>query len=605
LSAPSKWPVSIAAGAAAIGLCAITAAITVSGSESNFAWLEAALRAVTVGAPIAVGLYARRHAPFERFGTLLIAAGFAWFLTTLSGSSDELIYSIGRVSGWLADGVLVYVVLAFPTGRLARPDRILVVAIAVVIGLLFVPTALLVESYPTPSVYMSCDTDCPGNAFMLLSTAPAFVEDVIRPLREVLAVGIFAAATLRLIWRMEHATHLMRRLLAPVAVVAIVRLVALVVGFTARAIDQYSTFTQTTGWVIALALPAMACAFLVGLLRWRLFSADAMERLAGKLRAHPRPEHLRDALADAFEDPSLDVLYWIGDARDGRWADAEGRTIDRNALEPARSVTEVVDGDRLVAAIVHDPALQADHAFIESATSYAVMTFDNHRLSVQTASLLHEIRQSRARIQAAADEERRRIEHDLHDGAQQRLVALRIKLELAAERLADGNGHSELLRGLGQEVDEALDELRSLARGIYPAPLARGLVEALRSAALQAALPTTVFATGVGRYSREIETAAYFCCLEAMQNAAKHARGARVIVVDLFDNDSLMLEVRDDGDGFDSAQVEGGVGFTSMRDRIAAVGGQLEINSSPGRGTRVTATIPVPAPAPDTAAAPW
>jgi signal transduction histidine kinase len=224
------------------------------------------------------------------------------------------------------------------------------------------------------------------------------------------------------------------------------------------------------------------------------------------------------------------------------------------------------------------------------------MTFDNHRLTVQTTALLQETSESRARIQAAADDERRRIEADLHDGAQQRLVALRIRVELAAERLADGNGHAEMLRGLGQEVEEALDELRSLARGIYPAPLGRGLTEALQSAALQSALHTTVHATRVGRYSREIETAAYFCCLEAMQNAAKHAHGATAIAIELFDNGSaLLFEVRDDGAGFDLVAVDRGMGLTSMRDRIAAVGGQLEIDSSPGSGTRVTATIPVPA----------
>ena len=423
------------------------------------------------------------------------------------------------------------------------------------------------------------------------------MADLVRPLREVLTVIIFAAATLRLVWRIEQATRLMRRLLTPVAAIAIARLLTLVAALGSRAIAPDSTVTLTLVWLIALALPAMACAFLVGLVRWRLFSAGAMERLATGLRAHPQPEDLRDALADAFEDPTLDVLYWIGDDDTGYWADAGGRPVDRATLEPARSVTEVLDGGRPVAAIVHDPALQADRAFIESASSYAVMTFDNHRLSVQTTALLSEISQSRSRIQRAADDERRRIEHDLHDGAQQRLVALRIKLELAAEDAAASNGHAALLRRLGQDVEDALDELRSLARGIYPAPLTRGLVEALRSAALQAVLPTTVLAEGVGRYSREVETAAYFCCLEAMQNAGKHARGATALAIDLFDNGSLLLEVRDDGAGFDVAQTPTGMGLTSMHDRIAAVGGRLEIESGPGRGTRVSAAIPVGVPA--------
>jgi signal transduction histidine kinase len=224
-----------------------------------------------------------------------------------------------------------------------------------------------------------------------------------------------------------------------------------------------------------------------------------------------------------------------------------------------------------------------------------VMTLDNHRLSAQTSSLLREVRESRARIQAAADEERRRIERDLHDGAQQRLVALRIKLELAAERTGGGEGERAVaLRGLGGDVEEALDEIRSLARGIYPSPLAdRGLVEGLRAAALRNPLPTTVLAAGVQRYSREVESAAYFCCLEALQNAAKHAQGASAAVIDLYDNGALRVEIRDDGAGFDPRAVAGGLGFTSMRDRVAAVGGEIDITSSPGRGTCVTASIPL------------
>jgi signal transduction histidine kinase len=224
------------------------------------------------------------------------------------------------------------------------------------------------------------------------------------------------------------------------------------------------------------------------------------------------------------------------------------------------------------------------------------MALDNHRLSAQTASLVREVRESRARIQSSADDERRRIEHDLHDGAQQRLVALRIKLELATERAREqGGGTADLLRGLGTEVEDALDEVRSLARGIYPAPLAdRGLVEALRAAALRSVLPTTVLAAGVHRYPREIESAAYFCCLEAMQNAAKHAHDAAALVVELSDTGGdLRFEVRDDGAGFDPLTVTGGVGFTSMRDRVAAVGGEVTIHSRPGHGTRVSAKIPL------------
>ena len=249
-----------------------------------------------------------------------------------------------------------------------------------------------------------------------------------------------------------------------------------------------------------------------------------MQRLATRLIAHPHPDDLRTALADAFDDPSLEIVYWR-DAPAG-WVDARGWPVEPPAADSGRCLTEIRDGDRRVAAVVHDAALRDEHAFIDAATAYAVITLDNHRLAAEATELIAEVHDSRARIQATADDERRRIERDLHDGAQQRLVALRIQLELEAERI-NGTDHrsAELIRRLGEEVDGTLDEVRSLARGIYPSPLAdRGLVEGLRSAALQAPLQTTVLATGVQtRYPREIESAAYFCCLEAMQNAAKHA----------------------------------------------------------------------------------
>jgi signal transduction histidine kinase len=290
-------------------------------------------------------------------------------------------------------------------------------------------------------------------------------------------------------------------------------------------------------------------------------------------------------------------VYWLGDGVE-RWVDADGHGVDPPWAAPSRAVTNILDDDRLVAAIVHDAALEHDRAFIDTATSYALMTLENHRLTAQTSSLLRAVRESRTRIQAAADDERRRIERDLHDGAQQQLVALRIKLELAAEQTGNGrtNGaeRAVALRRLGDDVEAALEEVRSLARGIYPASLAdRGLVEGLRAAALRNSLPTTVLAAGVRRHSREIESAAYFCCLEALQNAAKHATGASATVIEVWDNHSLRFEVRDDGAGFDPDEVAGGVGFTSMRDRLAAVGGELAIVSSPGRGTRVIATIPL------------
>ena len=206
-------------------------------------------------------------------------------------------------------------------------------------------------------------------------------------------------------------------------------------------------------------------------------------------RATPTPEDLRLALAEAFDDPGLEIVYWL-ESGEGHWGDADGHPLDPPAAAHGRAVTRIADDDRLVAAIVHDAALEDDRVFVDAATSYALITLDNHRLSAQTSSLVRAVRESRLRIQAAADEERRRIERDLHDGAQQRLIALRIKLELAAERTGEGHetgaAGAAALRRLGGDVEDALEEVRSLARGIYPATLAdRGLVEGLRAAALR------------------------------------------------------------------------------------------------------------------------
>jgi signal transduction histidine kinase len=194
----------------------------------------------------------------------------------------------------------------------------------------------------------------------------------------------------------------------------------------------------------------------------------------------------------------------------------------------------------------------------------------------------------------SADRERQRIEQDLHDGAQQSLVALRIRLELAGELLGESPVRAEqLLTDLATEVDGALEEVRSLARGVYPSLLAdRGLSEALSAAALRSPVRTSVDTDGVGRYRPELEAATYFCCLEAMQNAMKHAVGVTAIAVSIAVKDDLRFEVSDDGAGFVDGEASGS-GLTNMHDRLAAVGGQLLIRTSPGEGTRVSGIVPL------------
>jgi signal transduction histidine kinase len=231
------------------------------------------------------------------------------------------------------------------------------------------------------------------------------------------------------------------------------------------------------------------------------------------------------------------------------------------------------------------------------------LAMHNVRLDSALQSTLDEVRRqaielqaSRGRIVAVANQERRRIERNLHDGAQQHLVAIAVKLRLARQLATrDPDKTTQLMEDLGGDIEDAVQQLRELAHGIYPPLLAdRGLAAALEGAARRAALPVEVRAQDVGRHSAEIEATVYFCCLEAMQNAGKYAgEGASVVIRVWEEAGALLFEAADDGAGFDVTSRRNGVGFTNMNDRLGAVGGTLRVESTPGKGTRVRGTIPL------------
>ena len=273
---------------AAVAMCAVTGALTASGSTSEHAWLEAVARMLTVAAPIAVGLFALHRPPFARFGGLLLVAGFVWFLTTLANADDATLYSIGRVAFWVFEPLLIYLLLAFPTGRIDRRlDRALVWAAVLLVLTLYLPTALLVERYPVPNPAASCDVDCPANAFMVSGSEPAVIEDVVRPLREILTIVLFAVVAVLLAQRIRGATRLTRRALAPVLAVACFRCAAFSAALVGRRVAPESGLVDVSMWLLALAVPLTALAFLVGFLRWWVFMARSTQQLVARLRAPP------------------------------------------------------------------------------------------------------------------------------------------------------------------------------------------------------------------------------------------------------------------------------------------------------------------------------
>jgi signal transduction histidine kinase len=578
------------AGAA---LCTVTAWVTATGTATGDAAAEATARVLMVGVPIAVGVFAWTQSASARFGRNLTLTGFIYFMSTLSTSDGEVLYSIGRVAGWAVEVWVVYLLLSFPTGRLtARADRLIVVFGIALVAFLYLPSALLVDAYPTPSQWTSCMSDCPANAFQLTASEPAFVEAWLRPVREILTVVLFLTATVRLLMKLPQASPLMRIAIAPLAWVAAARLAVFATAIVVRAIDPDGTAASVTAWLIGLFIPVITLAFLVGLLRWRLFVGASLARLAHQADVDTSDAALQVGLATAFRDPDLRVV----EPAPGGWVDVDGRPVPLPAAGSGRALTTIQEHGRPGVGIVHDEALREEAAFVDAAGAHALTMLENRRLMERTAALLREVEDSRARIAATADEERRRFERDLHDGAQQRLVALRLRLSLAAELLGrDQVKGTELVRQLGPEAEAALEEVRSLARGVYPAPLVdHGIGEALRSAARRSPLPVAVVAESGRRYSPSLEAAAYFCCLEALQNAAKHADGATRVTVTVAEVDGhLRLEIDDDGKGFDLARTPRGSGLTNLQDRALAAGGHVAVTSSPGAGTRVVATLPL------------
>lgn len=289
-------------------------------------------------------------------------------------------------------------------------------------------------------------------------------------------------------------------------------------------------------------------------------------------------------IAGALDDPSLRLGYH--DPATGQIREADGDDLPTPPTGSGRSWVPVDRDGHPVAAMVIDEALAEDPELVHAAATATLLAVENGHLE-------GELHASRARILEAGHAERRRLERDLHDSAQQRLVALRISLTLIGENL-DRSEDRALLERLGAEVDETIDELRTLARGIYPQVLAdQGITAALASMTRHSAIPISIHGAGLGRHSEAIELTVYYSCLECLQNAAKHAGPRASATIRLSETGGrVRFCVEDDGAGFDPRAIERGVGLTNLTDRLAAVGGTLRIDSAPGRGTCITGELP-------------
>lgn len=297
---------------------------------------------------------------------------------------------------------------------------------------------------------------------------------------------------------------------------------------------------------------------------------------------------VREMLAESLGDSSVAIAYWLPD-RDA-FVDEAGRPVDLPEPGSGRAWTAVERDGRPVAAIVHDAALDTTPELVNAAAAAAALAIDNERLKADLRARVEELRVSRLRIVEAADEARRRIERDLHDGAQQELLALALELRVLRSRVGEGEARP-LVDGLSQRLDVALGELRELARGIHPAILTQsGLTAAVGALADRAPVPVEVEVAVDERLPAPVEAAAYFVVSEALTNVARYAQASGATVDIGFEDGELVVAVADDGVG--GVDLEAGSGLRGLEDRLSAVDGRLAIESPAGGGTRLVARIP-------------
>ena len=566
-----------------VAACGATTLVLTGGAATNPTTIAAVLVANMATYALA-GVLWRHGRPSSSFGTLLLVEGLLIGLTSLSGSSVSGVYLVGVLAGWAAALGATWLVLAYPGAR-PRGKAWIVVGTAVATFFLGELPLLLTsaDSYGLPALGR-CSGACPANAAFAVDAPGA--ADVFRHVEASLQSLWAAGLLVYMILHFMRATRPRRRVLAPLYVVSI----PFVAAFAANAIISELGGVQLGAGarVIFVATRVVApLGFIAGLLFARAYAGEALAFMARRLVGRPSVVSVQDLVRHVLHDPRARLVFWL--PRRERFVDRHGRRVVLDPKEERSTWQAFGHGDDRVLAIVHDSALADNPELVEAAGDAAVLALDNRRLEQDLLDSVQALRASQRRLVRAASGERRRIERDLHDGVQQQLVALRIHLELLRDVGADEDDLAEQLAALCADFDEALDELRSVSHGIYPPLLAEeGLVPALHEAARRSTVPIALELEDVGRLPEDSEIAVYYCCLEALQNVAKHAGGDASAWLSLWrDRWAVHFAVSDDGVGFTLRRRAMGVGLTNMVDRIGAVGGSVSVRSVPGGGTTV------------------
>jgi signal transduction histidine kinase len=548
---------------------------------------EASLTYAAGFAAITIGIVVWELRPDNRTGILLTAVPFAFLLNDLNivFPSSALAETVGWGASWLAAPLMAHVILAYPSGHLtSRLDR-----------------AFLVIGYSFAAGY--------GLLFMLFYSPRAPNDE------EIWEFPSFANPYTHVAWlnlnRADRALNWISFVLAILFVVLLVRKLVrassmgrrvgwplvfsgcfIVVQFGAQMVlygEPVNSWTHPTWfWIVGVAPLSIPVALAAGLL-WGRTARSAVADMVVELERTP-PGSVRDVLARTLGDPTLRLALWLPER--SLYVDGTGQPVELPASGSGRAVTVLGSAEAPVAALVHDPVLLERRALLEAAGAAARLALENERLQAELRAQLEEVRASRARIVQAGDDERRRLERNLHDGAQQRLLGLGLALQLARAELGPAaDGAAPLLAEAEYELRAALDELRELARGIHPALLTdQGLGAALSALAERSSVPVTIVGVPEKRLGDAVEAAAYFLVSESLANVTKYAHASTVRVSVTQRNGDAVVDVVDDGVG--GADLSRGSGLRGLYDRVQALGGILDVESPPGRGTRIHAEIP-------------
>jgi signal transduction histidine kinase len=530
---------------------------------------------------LVAGIAAWLRWPASRVGLQFTVVGYLYMVPyILTNMPNPVAFTIGNASQGIYGAALAHLGLAWPGGRLrSRFERGVVVG-EYAWGIGFNLVAMMLWS----PRFSGCNVGCPANVLLIGSgSEPALnATDAIGGSGELVLTAIVLGLIIRH-WRSARGWS--RRAMAPLVWIGFVILAEQILTGHPLNLPLSGLVSFGLAPLVLLGGPAL---FTIGTVRARM-AGGALGTAIVDLEPGASPGQLRDALARALGDSTLQLAFrqpgGVG------YLDTMGRAVDADRPNPGRAVIPVPGSDGAV--LVYEQGLELEPQLVRLMTAAAGMAMEHARLQAEVQAQLEQVRASRTRIVEAGDAERRRLERDLHDGAQQRLVTLSLALAMARARAVADPELGALIESASKEAREALTELRELARGIHPAVLTEtGLAGAVQALAERSPVATTIVAVPEERFPAAIEATVYFVVSEALANVAKHAAAEAATVTIRRRSGRLVVQVSDDGAG--GARPEKGSGLRGLADRVASAGGALKVDSPPGCGTRLEAAIPCP-----------